>query len=80
MFVNERGLLIALLKLTLCFTKKKELIINDHNSLANNIEIQLQLISGTSTINYNTIMYYTHLYLYCFYVFQFYLIFMKFHL
>ncbi|XP_025200463.1 uncharacterized protein LOC112598268 isoform X2 [Melanaphis sacchari] len=44
MFVNERGLLIALLKLTLCFTKKKELIINDHNSLANNIEIQQQLI------------------------------------
>lgn len=46
LFVNERGLLISLLKLVLCLTKKKKLIINEHNLLANNVEIQLQLISG----------------------------------
>jgi len=49
-FVNEHGLLIVLLKLILCFTKEKKIIINDHNLLANNIEIQLLLISGTSII------------------------------
>ncbi|XP_015372700.1 PREDICTED: uncharacterized protein LOC107167979 [Diuraphis noxia] len=32
-FVIERGLLIVLLKLILCFTKKKKNNINDHNSL-----------------------------------------------
>ncbi|CAH1714893.1 unnamed protein product, partial [Aphis gossypii] len=48
MFVNERGLLIALLKLILCFTKKKELTINDDHSLANNIEVQQLLISVLS--------------------------------
>ncbi|XP_022163641.1 uncharacterized protein LOC111029096 isoform X2 [Myzus persicae] len=48
LFVNERGLLIALLKLTLCFTKKKKCIDNGHNSLADNIEIQLLLISVLS--------------------------------
>lgn len=50
MFVNEHGLLIVLLKLILCFTKEKKYIINDHNSLANNIEIQLLLISGASIV------------------------------
>jgi len=50
MFVNERGLLIALLKLILCFTKKKELTINDDHSLTNNIEVQQLLISGTTII------------------------------
>lgn len=46
LFINERGLLIALLKLILCFTKKYELTNNKQNELANNFEIQVQLISG----------------------------------
>jgi len=38
-------MLIALLKLVLCFTKKNKFI-DKHNLLANNFEIQLQLIAG----------------------------------
>lgn len=45
LFVNERGMLMALLKLVLCFTKKNKFI-DKHNLLANNFEIQLQLIAG----------------------------------
>lgn len=47
LFVNERGLLIALLKLLLCFTKKKKCIVDKHNLITSNLELQLQLISST---------------------------------
>lgn len=39
-------MLIALLKLILCFTKKYKLTNDKQNVLANDFEIQLQLISG----------------------------------
>ncbi|VVC32288.1 Armadillo-like helical [Cinara cedri] len=67
LFENERGLLIALLKLLLCFAKENKCISNEHNLLANNFEIQLQLISILSDFYEIPLVkqYILHIFFYC---------------